>query len=414
MIPECHRDMRKYTVQGPRLLQRAISTTPKGIKLEGLEVCVGYADFLSVTLPFNIRHFDKFVVVTSSDDRSTQEIARKHGAHLVVSDRHHEDGADFNKGKLINDGLAALSKDGWILLTDADIFLQPNLRACITKHATNYETLYYSARVEPRYEEREAWVRQFLQDPNLMYTLEMQDPNKNCKPWGYFQLFSKRAKAIHKRGQHIYSEDFRTAGSVDNHFQNLWAKQHKEFLPLSCCVHIPHGSFTTNWAGRVSTEFRLSSDPVTIVRVNKNGKSGWTTAGWVCGTRYRPVNNIPGNCWVQLQRADTGEYVILRVGAGHKGRTGLVLGTYGRGVLHAGVFTSNTELADEADLAILYTKGARSWTGWGVGHSRSTPGIQAFVWDGKPIARTEFDISFKKAELTEEEKQHVVFFNRRR
>ena len=382
-------------------------------KLEGVEVCVGYADFLAVTLPFNIKHFDTFVVVTSSDDVSTQQIAQKYGARLVISDRHLEDGADFNKGKLLNDGLAVLSEDSWILLTDADIFLQPNLRECINAYAIDPENLYYSARVEPQYRDREEWVRSFLQNPQLMHSLGIHDVNKNCKPWGYFQLFSKHAKALQGRGRCIYSEDFRTAGSVDNHFQNLWPKQRKVFLTASRCVHIPHGSFTTNWAGRVSSEFKVADEPVKIVKVNQNGKEGWRTAGWVCGSRYRNINNIPNNCWVQLQRADTGEYIIMRVGMGRNGRTGLVLGTHSNGVLHAGIFTSKTEITKDEKTAVLFERGARRWSGWGVGHNRKRPNLPGYVWAGRPIERTEFDISFKKSELTEEEKKHVVSFNQR-
>lgn len=44
--------------------------------LEGLSVCVDYADFLRETLPHNLAHFDRFVVVMSYADRETQALCQ--------------------------------------------------------------------------------------------------------------------------------------------------------------------------------------------------------------------------------------------------------------------------------------------------------------------------------------------------
>jgi len=45
-------------------------------KIEGVTVCVDYADFLEVTLPQAMKAFDNVIVVTSKKDKETQKLAR--------------------------------------------------------------------------------------------------------------------------------------------------------------------------------------------------------------------------------------------------------------------------------------------------------------------------------------------------
>ena len=76
---------------------RRIASTNKSLhmrKLEAVTVCVDYGDFLAQTLPGNMEHFDRYVIVTSSDDKETQDVARKYGAVLVIYE-------DFQKGKFL-------------------------------------------------------------------------------------------------------------------------------------------------------------------------------------------------------------------------------------------------------------------------------------------------------------------------
>ena len=56
------------------------------MKIEGISVCVGYSDFLAQTLPWNLQHFDKFVVVTSYDDAETIELCRKFSVECRPTD----------------------------------------------------------------------------------------------------------------------------------------------------------------------------------------------------------------------------------------------------------------------------------------------------------------------------------------
>jgi len=63
--------------------------------------------------------------VTTPDDGETRRIAESHGARVVLSTRCYDDDHSFNKGRMINDGLASLGRKEWIVLTDADIFGKP-------------------------------------------------------------------------------------------------------------------------------------------------------------------------------------------------------------------------------------------------------------------------------------------------
>jgi len=48
--------------------------------------CVGFDDVLDVTLGLNQPHLDTMIVVTTHDDKATQQVAKKHGAICVQSD----------------------------------------------------------------------------------------------------------------------------------------------------------------------------------------------------------------------------------------------------------------------------------------------------------------------------------------
>lgn len=213
-------------------------------KLEGLVVCVGYGDFLSWSLPENMKHFDRLVVVTSPDDKQTQAVAMACGAELVISERFRENGAVFNKGKMLNDGFDRLDLDGWVLVLDADIVFREGMRRRLFSRLLNERSLYYVTRFNTPSEDREGWLGQWLEQPERFTELEFDDPGSNQMPWGYFQLF-------HGSAGRRYSEEFETAGEVDYEFQMRWPASHKVLLPEGV-VHIAHGPFGSNWNGRVS------------------------------------------------------------------------------------------------------------------------------------------------------------------
>lgn len=210
------------------------SSKPK--KLSGVLVCVGYSSYLEQTLPTNVKLFDELIVVTSAEDTQTQELVKQHGAKLLISDRCFDDDHSFNKGRMLNDGLAALTDPDWVILTDADITLNADTRKFIMGHSFNPGCLYYTAR-------------------NDHTPVENQHAKVNMEPNGYFQLFNPKAIAIRGRWPSPVSEEFCSAGGVDTWFCQQWPGDKRVAVPELAVDHFPSKSIGENWNGIGKTDF---------------------------------------------------------------------------------------------------------------------------------------------------------------
>jgi hypothetical protein len=199
-------------------------------KLSGVVVSVNYAAALAETLPRNIAQFDEFVVVTTAEDHATQALARAHRAKLVISNRCYDDDHAFNKGRMQNDGLRALERPDWIVLTDADIILNPITRDSVLGHALNPGCLYFTVR-----DDRTA--------------VKHQSQDSNAQPNGYFQLFNPRAHAIRDKWPAPMSEAFCSAGSVDSWFWQQWPIEKIIRLKALRVEHIASVRLGQNWNG---------------------------------------------------------------------------------------------------------------------------------------------------------------------
>lgn len=109
--------------------------------LSAVTVCVDYSQYLEITAE-NRSQFDRWIVVTTREDRETQEVCRKHDLDVVLTERLHQNGDPFNKGKAINDGLDALAKSDWIVLLDADILLPDNFREAVERNDLRADHIY--------------------------------------------------------------------------------------------------------------------------------------------------------------------------------------------------------------------------------------------------------------------------------
>jgi len=204
------------------------SIRPK--KLSCVVVSVGYGKYLAETLPKNIDLFDEFVVVSSTEDLETHEIARAHGAKLVLSDRCYEDDHAFNKGKMLNDGLAALKEPDWIVLTDADVIHAPQLRELFFAHSWNPGCLYFTGRFDDQ-------------------PVQGQNDKVNAQPNGYFQLFHPKARAIRERWPNLMCEEFCSAGGVDSWFWQQWGWERMVAVGEFSVHHLASDSLGQNWNG---------------------------------------------------------------------------------------------------------------------------------------------------------------------
>ena len=204
------------------------STKPS--KLSGVVVSVGYGDRLATTLPSNIKLFDQFVVVTSPEDSYTQQVARELGATIILSSRCFDDEHSFNKGRMLNEGLAALKDPDWVILTDADITLNPNTRDYVMENSFNPGCIYFTARQD-------------------LSPVAGQQPSVNMEPNGYFQMFNPKAIAIREHWPRPVCEEFCSAGSVDSWFWQQWPKEKVIFVPDLMVQHIPSIQLGENWNG---------------------------------------------------------------------------------------------------------------------------------------------------------------------
>jgi hypothetical protein len=240
----------KHTLPLPQKIVTPTCDT-SSTKLQAIIVCVNYSDILSWTLPFNKKMFDSITIVTSSEDKKTQQVAKENGATIVISDSYKRDGANFNKGAMLNAGYSTISKIDWCVVTDADIIFRENFKINFLKKARHSDALYYALRLDTPSTNKEKWLRTYEKNPELIKELTFNRPGANKMPWGYMQLFHPQSCFLDKN-KPFYPDHFTSAVDVDYAFQEKWESAYKVLLPETV-IHIEHGTEGSNWNGRKST-----------------------------------------------------------------------------------------------------------------------------------------------------------------
>jgi len=229
-----------------------------------VQVCVGRAAHLALTLPRHAKLFDQTIVVTTPDDTDTQAVVRGCDfATLAICDEARSDTDRFNKGKLLNAGLNALSDRDWVLFTDSDILLPSSLRDSVMNHVLNPNVLYWTT----RYQTRPAGVETLYEDWAQLQDMPFNPPDDQ-RPWGFFQLWNVRAECLRDL-QPLVNTQFPTAGGVDHHFSLRWPDKYKfridSAIPGLGVGHLTHGSLSELWGGQ----------PVEVLPTQ------WSFHGWV-------------------------------------------------------------------------------------------------------------------------------------
>jgi hypothetical protein len=203
--------------------------------MKSIVICVDFDDLLKITLPRNRQFFEKTLVVTSPKDRKTQEFCFFEGIDCFETDAFYRNGAAFNKGLAMEEGLDKLGRDDWIVIWDADTLFPfdmefpeleigklygPKRRICSDIQAFN------------------------LSDNWDKYPLNTTDVNEFP---GFFQLFNAFDPVLHIRPW--YSTNWKHAGGCDSDFQSLWRSQDKIKLPFEVLHLGDHGQ---NWHGRAT------------------------------------------------------------------------------------------------------------------------------------------------------------------
>ena len=206
-------------------------------KIDVIIVSVDYNDFLALTLE-STANILNVTVVTSPTDFICQELCKKFGVNCIITERMYEDGAIFNKGKAINEGIKSLINPEWIILLDADIYLQPDFLEAFKKvKLSSYKDLIVCKRI-------------IIDNYDLF--LEWKN-NKNvgrlerAKGFGYFQMFN--IKNLSKASK-IFPEESNDASWSDLIFRDRF----KSETELDTTVlHL--GQTCQNWQGRKTDKF---------------------------------------------------------------------------------------------------------------------------------------------------------------
>lgn len=242
-------------------LQKEKSSTP--FKIECVVVCDKYHDFLVNVLPTNKFLFDKMVVVTSPEDLKTQRVCEFHHVQCIQTDSLRSRWKEFHKGAGINEGLDSLSRDGWVVHLDSDIYLPPQTKIILERANLNPAGVYGVDRfIVKGYE---AWD-QFRSMPDLQHECDTYVHVKAFPlgtrvthnfaggyiPLGFFQMWNPKVSGIYD-----YPAEHTTAGRGDTLHAERWPRSLRALIPEVVAYHLESNDsrMAVNWNGRTTSEF---------------------------------------------------------------------------------------------------------------------------------------------------------------
>lgn len=244
------------------------------VRLEAVVVCLNYADFLAESLPMNLSHIDRLVVVTGHEDHATREVCRKWSVECVLTDVFTEKGETFNKGSAINIGIGTLRQQGWIMQLDADIVLPVNFRGMLDKSALQRDCIYGAERMNVvGYDQWHRIKDKWFTDPQFAYRYIVNSPSDlavganvvhkqyGYTPIGFFQLW--HSEYMH-RYELRYPETEGSAENMDVQWALRWPRAKRLLLPTFRVFHLESETarMGANWSGRTTKPFSPSGAAV--------------------------------------------------------------------------------------------------------------------------------------------------------
>lgn len=236
--------------------------------IEAVVVCVNYADFLAWTLPASRNQFNRMVVVTTPDDDATRRLCETYEVECVQTDAFTAGGDVFAKAKGINEGLKRLTKRGWVVHMDADIYLPPKTRRIIDNLPLDPKKIYGcdrlmcpSAQEFARYLDaptpiQEGWV--FVHPtvfPVGVRLAQYMEPGGGYVPIGYWQMWNPEGSGVQS-----YPETHGTAARTDFQFATSWPRENRELLPEVVTIHLESApGMALNWNGRTTPPFQVGA-----------------------------------------------------------------------------------------------------------------------------------------------------------
>jgi len=209
---------------------------------EGITCSVGCADFLSIFLEKNLKHFDNLIVVTDKKDKETFEVAQKFNIRLFVTDSFYDNGNKFDRGTAYSRALSLLKYNDWVSFIDVDIILQKDHKEKLINYNLNRNIFYGMDRHNVFSEsDRQKLINNIDIDsePNCLYEWG----------FGYFQHFSMKHPVIEKlinQNAQIYPSAFDVGvsdflfrskfgqGIMDQTGKWNWDSNFQQKLPWHC------------------------------------------------------------------------------------------------------------------------------------------------------------------------------------
>jgi len=239
-----------------------------------ITVCVGYDDFLRLTLPRTIQHVAELTVVTTPTDTRTLELCQQYSERVRVhtTDVFYAQGASFNKGAAIEETFELRGRDGWFLLLDADILLPETVPA--------FELV--SGKLYTPYRRIMSKVDGLTSTPSV----DPQQLQLRREPghFGYFQLFHAADPAISQLPW--YQTDWVHAGGCDSVFEKRWAVKDKLRPPFEV-IHL--GDPDENWYGRTRPRLDNGEIPADAAARRQKQEALHRKYGW----KQRPKTGEP-------------------------------------------------------------------------------------------------------------------------
>lgn len=238
-------------------------------KLEIVTVCSGFPDVLEYTIAANTCHADNYIVVTTHEDRATQQLCDKWSIQCVPTDLFQKNDRPFNKGAGINAGFLYFRHHGWRLHIDADIRLPKDFRRLLMNHieldrsciygatrfdlvgqkgveaieVAEYETPLHAFHSGCSPVHRGAVYPEIVSASSTQFVSDLH----GYVPIGFFQLW-------HASQQKPYPHSMGTAAMDDVAFGALWPRRNRRLLPGIFVGHVcsvpPY--YGQNWGGRRS------------------------------------------------------------------------------------------------------------------------------------------------------------------
>lgn len=232
------------------------------MKIEACIVCINYGDFLQETLPHNLPHFENVVVVSSKEDKLTQNVCRKWNVKCLLTEVHKKD-SSFNKSRAINHGLNHLTRDDWLLHLDADIVLPLTFRRLLDNAELQTDCLYGIDRVNcPSWEAWKKYEQELGRRTNVSWfcyppaawnvgSRLIHGDYGGYLPIGYFQLWHSQERTrypIIVQGSAEHTDVLHAAE---------WSRTKRILLPEMYAIHLtqPNAPMGSNWSGRKTPLF---------------------------------------------------------------------------------------------------------------------------------------------------------------